>query len=391
MRSEIIENKLVIYGEGRITSDNVEKISNEFFGICGANGHESLEFNLNGLEYISSAGLRMLLKVKKNENSFKLTEVSNEIYDILETTGFSSILDVERALKEVSVDGCTIIGEGFYSQVYRLDPEKIIKVYVRDTTIDVIRCELDLAKQAFLKGVPTAISYDVVKVGDKYGVVFELLSKGNLKKAILEDRDNIDYYIDLYTDLIRKINSTRIGDFELPSIRERYLEKVEIIKEFISKEDYDKLCLLLGQLPEEETYCHGDCHIKNIMFGDGELMLIDMETLSKGSVLFEFAGMYTAYCGYSLFDHGNIMDFFGVEYELVQTIFYGVLEKYFGAVSEDVFPRNCDRIALMGLLDMVKRMLVLEHNEEKMSKYYAELQKVLCRVDTLELEMGNEE
>ncbi len=41
----------------------------------------------------------------------------------------------------------------------------------------MIKNEQRLAKRAFVKGVPTAISYDIVKVGDKYGSVFELLRR----------------------------------------------------------------------------------------------------------------------------------------------------------------------------------------------------------------------
>ena len=383
MKSELFGKKLIIYAEGRITSDNVSDVQEEFIGICKANEYENLEFNLNKLEYISSAGLRMLLKIKKLEKSFVLTEVNNEVYDIFETTGFSSILDIQRVMREVSIDGCKMIGDGFYSEVYRLDPEKIIKVYVNNTTLDDIKRELDLAKQAFLKGVPTAISYDVVKVNDKYGVVFEMISSGSLKNAILNAPDKLDYYIKMYADLVRTINATEVGDFVLPKAREKYISKLDDIKDYISKEDYGKILSMLSQVPDDSTYCHGDCHIKNIMIGDGDLLLIDMDTLSSGSVLFEFAGMYTAYCGYPLFDHNNIMEFFGVEYELVQRIYSGVTRLYFEGITDEAYERNCDRIMLTSYIDMIRRMKVIYNDEDRMAKYYDELKKVLSRVDTL--------
>ena len=50
------------------------------------------------LEYISSAGLRVLLKVQKYMNKkgdFKLTHVSEVIEEIFEITGFSDILTIE--------------------------------------------------------------------------------------------------------------------------------------------------------------------------------------------------------------------------------------------------------------------------------------------------------
>lgn len=59
---------------------------------------QELVFDLTDLEYISSAGLRVLLKVQKYMNKkgdFKLTHVSEVIEEIFEITGFSDILTIE--------------------------------------------------------------------------------------------------------------------------------------------------------------------------------------------------------------------------------------------------------------------------------------------------------
>ena len=59
---------------------------------------QELVFDLTDLEYISSAGLRVLLKVQKYMNKkgdFKLTHVSEGIEEIFEITGFSDILTIE--------------------------------------------------------------------------------------------------------------------------------------------------------------------------------------------------------------------------------------------------------------------------------------------------------
>lgn len=59
---------------------------------------QELVFDLTDLEYISSAGLRVLLKVQKYMNKkgdFKLIHVSEVIEEIFEITGFSDILTIE--------------------------------------------------------------------------------------------------------------------------------------------------------------------------------------------------------------------------------------------------------------------------------------------------------
>ncbi len=59
---------------------------------------KELIFNLENLEYISSAGLRVILKAQKSMNtkgSMKLTGVNDSIIEVFDITGFLDILTIE--------------------------------------------------------------------------------------------------------------------------------------------------------------------------------------------------------------------------------------------------------------------------------------------------------
>jgi anti-anti-sigma factor len=59
---------------------------------------KELVFDLKGLEYISSAGLRVLLKIQKLMNTkgtMKVIHVSEMIQEVFEITGFVDILTIE--------------------------------------------------------------------------------------------------------------------------------------------------------------------------------------------------------------------------------------------------------------------------------------------------------
>ena len=61
-----------------------------------SNNH--LILDLKGLEYISSAGLRVLLGAQKKMQkigSMKVIHVCEEVMDIFEMTGFADILDIQ--------------------------------------------------------------------------------------------------------------------------------------------------------------------------------------------------------------------------------------------------------------------------------------------------------
>ena len=61
-------------------------------------GKDTLVFDLADLEYISSAGLRVLLsaqKIMNNQGSMTVKNVSEEVNEIFEVTGFADILTIE--------------------------------------------------------------------------------------------------------------------------------------------------------------------------------------------------------------------------------------------------------------------------------------------------------
>ena len=89
-------NNLVIALEGRLdttTSPDLEKELKE-----SLDGIEGLNFDLGTLDYISSAGLRVLLSAQKTMNKqgdMVVKNVSEEIMEVFEVTGFSDILTIE--------------------------------------------------------------------------------------------------------------------------------------------------------------------------------------------------------------------------------------------------------------------------------------------------------
>ena len=361
MRSFLSKETLVLYFEGELNSYNAPNVDKEIEDIVSKSAFKTLLLDFSGLRYISSAGLRIVLKLKQKYKDVHIVEASLEVYDVLSMTGFINIMDVKKALKKVDVTGCEVIGTGFFSTVYRIDKDTIIKVFNRTSDPNQIERELKLAKQAFVLGVPTAISYDIVRADGKLGVRFEMLDCMSLKNAFLNYPDRYEELINRYVDLLKTINTTDCMDPSLPDLRKFYLEKVETIKPYLPEKYYLKAKKLISSLNESMNFVHGDCHFKNIMVQGDDFLLIDMDTLSRGEAIFELAAIRAPYIAFEEDDPGNTEKFLGVPKELAVRIYNDVVERYYGSKDQVIK----DKIALVCYIHMVWWNRVNEPNNTK--------------------------
>lgn len=69
MRMEKENDVLVAYPEGRISSANAAEMRSELFACRSADPGRALVIDAGGLEYISSAGLRVLLQLAKEQGT----------------------------------------------------------------------------------------------------------------------------------------------------------------------------------------------------------------------------------------------------------------------------------------------------------------------------------
>ena len=167
---------LTIRLDGRVDTSNVKQIEAEIKDLVSHYPDEAIILDCENLELISSAGLRMVLRLKQSRDDTRLVNVSPTVFDVLQATGFTELMDIQRAYRVMSVKGCEVIGQGANGVVYRYDEDTIVKTFLNPDSLPEIQRERELARTAFVLGVPTAISYDVVRLEDGgFEAVYELL------------------------------------------------------------------------------------------------------------------------------------------------------------------------------------------------------------------------
>ena len=87
---------LTLIVSGRLDTQTAPELENELDSVLS--DIKELTFDFANLEYVSSAGLRVILKAQKAMNaqgSMKLTGVNDSIMEVFDITGFLDILTIE--------------------------------------------------------------------------------------------------------------------------------------------------------------------------------------------------------------------------------------------------------------------------------------------------------
>ena len=195
--------------EGRIDSGNSDDVENEIHEAIGDKKPASVILDASALEYISSAGLRVILRLRKDNPTLRVINVSSEVFEVFEMTGVTEMMSVEKAYRQVSVEGCEEIGRGANGTIYRIDKDNVVKVFNDPDSLDDIQHEREVARLALILGIPTAISYDVVRVGNSYGSVFEFLNATSFSRMIADEPDKLDWCVQEYVKMLKLILTYR--------------------------------------------------------------------------------------------------------------------------------------------------------------------------------------
>lgn len=328
---------LTINLSGRIDANNAgiiaERISSQMAKFPG----ETPTFDAANLEYISSAGLRTLLKFRKLiGKNLDVINASDDVYNIFEVTGFTELFNVSKRLREISLEGCPVIGEGYFSTVYRLDADTIVKVFNKfPTDLDSIMAGQKSAREAFIRGIPTAITFDVVRAEKYYGVVYEMAGAETLAEAVNKNPARLDELSTKAGRLLRDIHSAEFEPGTFPDVLTQWREFVEALyaHEAISLNDRDMLNAILDRIPQRNTFIHYDYHPKNIMLQGDELMLIDIADSVLGYPAIDFSSLYflAVMVAPMMKNSGrSIKDIIGLPDDMAMGFWNGILRGYFG-------------------------------------------------------------
>lgn len=279
---------LTVSVDGRLDTEASVRFDAEIAEISRSNPHESMVLDAEKLQYVASSGLRTILKLVKTEKNFSMENVSESVYNVFEMTGFSRIMTIRKALRKIDLEKCERIGFGGNGAVYRVSEDEIVKVNYNPATYAALDMELAKAKEAFLLGIPTAISFDLVDCGEgRRGVVYETIKSKTLGETIQSSPERMEELTEKYIEQLNILHAVHTDNPVFGNAKDSYRKQVEDASKFLTEEEGKMLEQILEVLPEGDRLVHCDAHPKNIMIQGEEMLWIDMEGMSVGHPIYD--------------------------------------------------------------------------------------------------------
>lgn len=294
-----------------------------------------------------------------------------------------------RKYREVSIDGCEMIGRGAKGDVYRYDDELIIKVFNQKNTYRDVEQEIALSRSAFILGVPTAISFGIVSVGDRYGAMYELVASDTVSRLIARSPGQVDYYAKVMAEVAHTIHDVDVSDDDtFPYVTARLQD---YINGGVGVEDEslaEKCRKLLDSLPASTHLVHGDFHTNNVFLQNGEPLLIDMDRISRGHPIAEISDLYYFYVVLGEDDPRVVEDFMGFSYQTARKFFHCFLVHYLGTEDEERIREVTEKASLLCYTRMIrmirKKGSISETDGNRIGRYLGKIAELTEKLESLE-------
>ena len=293
-----------------------------------------------------------------------------------------------RKYREVSVDGCRVLGWGAKGTVYRYNDELIVKVFNHNNTYSDVEREVALSRKAFVLGIPTAISFGIVSVGTQYGAMYELLDAETISDHIARNPERVEVFALIMSQLAHTIHDITVTEEEgFPEASGRLLGYVH---GGIALEDEpltEKCMKLIETLPSVGTLVHGDFHTSNVFLYREEPLLIDMDRIATGHPIVEISDLYYFYVVLGKDDPSVVEKFMGFSYETAKKFFDCFLKYYLDTADENRLREVKEKAAFLCYIRMInkvhKKTNVDELDRKLIRRYIEKISELSEKLDTL--------
>jgi len=199
-------------------------------------------------------------------------------------------------MRKIISDNLKIIGEGGEGKVYRLNNEQTLKVY-KQASLKAVEYWFRIINSAIDYGISSAKAYEIVEVGERYGIVFDYLDAKSVGRTIASAPERLEEYAEQMGMFLKKLHTTEDTYDLLENVDERMQRWYEKCCErnILPDSVADKLRNILNAIPPRITLLHGDFHEGNVVVRNGELLCVDLDRIGSGHPIYDLMGLYLSH------------------------------------------------------------------------------------------------
>lgn len=276
---EIFTYRLPAY----ITSDTADKVEADLFNRFAPNSDKDIILDASELNYISSAGLRLLLKFRKlTINRITVANVNDAVIEILETTGFDSFFEIKPVTGAVASDICLYSDEDII--IYPAEDETVLLICDRFSELPDAERALITAREMQKNKLPAIISYKIMTKDLAYGVETETFEYESLKDCEAD--------MPVFAGLLRALHDKKPDTVaaSCTDIKAEWFSKLNEHKDRLSAPDYEDLYRIIDSIPSRTNFIHGLASPKNTVRINDGFAFINLQRGGYGHPIFDLIG-----------------------------------------------------------------------------------------------------
>jgi len=261
--------------------------------------------------------------------------------------------------KNIDLSAWTKVGEGGNGAVYvnEAEPGVLLKVNTVDNSEKAIQEEFYTPKAVFEIGVPTPELYEIVRVGDCFGVKCqEIPGKKSFARLCGDDPSSIDVRAGQMAELLKEFHAKTVQDSEwIPSQKERMIKAAETTT-LVSGKAKERLIAFVKEIPECHQLLHGDLQMGNIILADDKPYWIDLGRATHGIPQFDLGHFYL-FC--NIFSRTpRVQEIAHMTDKQMIQFWNAFALSYNGPDNLDAFQQECRRFAALDIiiLGMVQKL-----------------------------------
>jgi len=179
-----------------------------------------------------------------------------------------------------------LIGVGRTSEVYEYNNDCVLKLYYSETE-EIVKKEYNFAKYVFDKNIRTPEPIEIIKIDNRYGIIFKKVNGKSLLNNIMNNIFMMKKMFSKMAYLHYDINKIDFNDNSYTY--KKYLKWAINESKYLSNNEKDKLICYISKLPDGNKLCHGDFHPENIICDNDKLYIIDWMTGMQGAMAADVA------------------------------------------------------------------------------------------------------